>query len=90
MWPFVERVLLVCSNGSIPLNKMATMPISGKKKRLKFFFSRTKTALRLNLGIQHWGLKVYQVCSNDDPRMTFDLWMARSNLRPYAFIGGKY
>ena len=30
----------------------------------------TKKALRPNLGIQHWGRKVYQVCSNDDPRMS--------------------
>ena len=26
------------------------------------------------------GDKVYRVCSNDDPRMTFDLFMAQSNL----------
>ena len=45
-----------------------------------FFFSRTKNALRLNLDINHWGLKVYQVYSNDDPRMTFNLSMARSDL----------
>ena len=29
---------------------------------------------------------VYQVCSNDDPRLIFDLFTARSNLRPYTFI----
>ena len=27
---------------------------------------------------------------DDDPRLTFDLFTARSNLRPYAFIWGKY
>ena len=25
----------------------------------------------------------YQICSNDDPRMTFDFLMARSNLRSH-------
>ena len=27
----------------------------------------------------HCGHKVYQVCSNDDRRLTFDLFTARSN-----------
>ena len=57
------------------------MPMYGKKY-FKLFFSRTKKALRLNLDIEHWGLKFYQVCSNDDPRLTFDLFMAGSNLCP--------
>ena len=52
---------------------MAAMPIYGKKKKkhLKLFFSRTKKVLGLNLGIRHWGLKVDQFCSNDDPRLTY-------------------
>ena len=54
-------------------------------KHLKIF-SRTKKASRLNLGIQHHGLSVYQICSNNDPRLTFDLFMARSNLRSHAFV----
>ena len=29
--PSVERILTICSNGSAPLNKMAAMPIYGKK-----------------------------------------------------------
>ena len=87
MEPSVEGVLLVCSNGSTPLNEMAAMSIYGKK-HLKFFFSRTKKALRLNLGMQHWGLKLYQVCSKEDPWMIFDLFTAMSNLHPYAFVWG--
>ena len=31
MGPSVEGILTVCSNGSTPLNKMASMPIYGKK-----------------------------------------------------------
>ena len=30
MGPSVEKVLTICSNGSVQLNKMATMPIYGK------------------------------------------------------------
>ena len=47
MGPSVEGVLLVCSNGSVPLNKMAAMPIYGKKNFKILFFFRTKKALRL-------------------------------------------
>ena len=49
-------------------------------------FSRTKKALRPTLDIKHLGLKVYQVCSNAGRRLTFDLFMARSNLCPLTFI----
>ena len=45
-------------------------------------FSRTKKVLRLKLGIQYRGLKVHQVCSNDDTMMTFDLFTVWSNLCP--------
>ena len=80
MGPSVKRVLPIRSNGSAPSNKMAAMPVYGKT--LKIFFSRTKKGLGLNLGINYRGLKVYQVCSNDDRKLTFDLFTARLNLRP--------
>ena len=54
---------------------------------LKIFFSRTKKALRLSLGIQHLGLKVYQFYSNNDPRQTFDLLKARSDLHSHHLYG---
>ena len=56
----VKGKLTICSNGSAPLNKMAAMTIYGRK-HIKIFTS-TKKAFRLNLGIQHLGLKVCQVC----------------------------
>ena len=34
----------------------------------------------LKLGMQHWGLKYYQIPPNDDPRLTFDIFTERSNL----------
>ena len=85
----VKGVLSIYSNGSASLNKMAVIPRYGQKL-LKVFFSRTKKASRLNLGIKYLGLKVCQVCSNYDPRLTFDFLMARSNLHPYVFVWGKY
>ena len=46
MRPSVVKMLTIWSNGSAPLNKIATMP-----KLVKRFFSSTKKALRLNLVI---------------------------------------
>ena len=40
----------------------------------------------LKLGIQHQALKYYQVSSNDDPRLIFDLFTHRSTLIPYPFV----
>ena len=65
---------------------MASVPIYGKN-HLKISFSRTKKpktkkASRLDLSIQQLGLKVCQVCSNDDPRLTF--FTVMSNLRLYG------
>ena len=41
--------------------------------------------MTLKLGIQHWVLGYYQVCSNDAPGLTFTYFTARSKLVPYAF-----
>ena len=43
----------------------------------------------LKLGMQHLLLKYYQICSNDDPRLTLTYFTARSNLVPYAFVWGE-
>ena len=45
--------------------------------------------MTLKLGMQHWVLEYYQVCSNDDPGLTLTYSMARSNLVPYAFVWEK-
>ena len=42
--------------------------------------------MNLKLGMQHWVLEYYQVCSNDDFGLTLTYFMARSNLVPYAFV----
>ena len=56
-------------------------------KYLKIFFSRTKKALRFNLGRWHWGLNVYQVCSYDDSSMIFDLSPQDKICVPIHFYG---
>ena len=73
----------VCSNGPGHMTKMATTPIYGKNP-LKIF-SRTRRRMALGLGMQHLGCGAYQVCSNDDPRLTLTYLTSRSNLHPNAF-----
>ena len=34
-------------------------------------------------------LEFYQICSNDDPKLTLTYFTARSNLVPYAFVWEK-
>ena len=45
--------------------------------------------MTLKLGMQHWVLKNYQVCSNDDSGLTLTYFTARSNLVPYVFVWEK-
>ena len=70
------------------MTKMATMPIYGKNS-LNIFFSGTKRPLALGLGMQLWECGPYQVCTNDESRLTLSYFMARSNLILNAFIWGK-
>ena len=66
---------------------MAAMPIHDKNLR-QSIFSGTKRPMTLKVGgIQHWVLEYYQVCSNNDPGLTY--FTARSNLVPYAFVWEK-
>ena len=55
----------------------------------KNFFSGTKRLMTLKVCMQHWVLKCYQFCSNDDPGLILTCFMARSNLVPYAFVWEK-
>ena len=77
----------VCSNGPDHMTKMATMPIMGKT--LKNLLRNQKADDLDTNGMQHWVLKYYQVCSNDDLGLTLTFFMARSNLVPYVFVWGK-
>ena len=66
------------------MTKMTAMLIYGKNP-LEIFFSRTRKPMALGLGMLHWGSGAYQVCSNDDPRLTLTYLTSRSNLLPNAF-----
>ena len=66
------------------MTKMDATPIYGKTP-LKVFFSRTRKLMTLGHGMLHWGCGAYQVCSNNDPRLTLTYLMTRSNLLPNAF-----
>ena len=45
--------------------------------------------MTLKLGMRHWLLKYYQICSNDDPVLTLTYFTARSDLVPFVFLYGK-
>ena len=45
--------------------------------------------MTLKVSMQHRVLKYYQICSDDDPRLTLTYFKARSNLVPYAFVWEK-
>ena len=71
-------------NGPGHMTKMAAMPMYGKNP-LKIFFSRTRRPITSGLGMYHLGYGAYQVCSNDDPRLTLTYLTSRSNLLYIAF-----
>ena len=55
------------------MTKMAATPIYGP---LKIFFSGTKGPIILELGMQHRGLGLNKVCSNDDLGLTLTFFTA--------------
>ena len=75
----------VCSNGPGHMTKMATLPVYGKNLK-KSSSPEPKRPMTLKIGMQHWVLKYYQVCLNDDTGLTMTYITARSNLVPYAFV----
>ena len=79
-----DKLAKICTKYIGHMTKMAATPIYGKNL-LKIFFFRTRRPVTLRLGMQHWGCGAYQVCSNDDPRLTLTYLTSRSNLLPNAF-----
>ena len=45
--------------------------------------------MTLKVGMQHWVLKYYQICSNDDPGLTLTYSAFLLFLVPYAFVWEK-
>ena len=83
-----DRLAKIYTNCTGHMAKMATMPIYGKNP-LNIFISVTKRPMALGLGMYHWGCGSYQICTNDESRMTLTYIMARSNLIPNASIWEK-
>ena len=73
----------VYSNCSGHMTNIASIPIYGKN--LKKIFSGTKRLMNWKVGVQHWVLEYYQVCSNNDPGLTLTYFMAVLKLVPYTF-----
>ena len=55
-------------------------------KTLQMFFFGTDWPVSLKLGIHHRVLEYYRVCSNDGPRLTFDLFTQRSTVVLDEFV----
>ena len=45
--------------------------------------------MTFKVGMQHWVLVYFQICSNDDLEVTLTYFTARSNLIIYAFVWEK-
>ena len=79
--PFIKGVLSICLTGSALLKKMVAMPLYGKKTLKNLFLQNQESfeaeSLYIALGTQ--GLPSF---SNDDPRITVDLFLARSYFYP--------
>ena len=78
-----DKLANMCTKYLGHMTKMTATPIYGKNP-LKFY-SRTRRLVTLTLGMYHLGCGAYQVCSNDDPKMTLTYLASRSNLLPKAF-----
>ena len=59
-------------------------------KTLQKIFFRTKKQETLKLCIKHRWLEAFQMCSNDDPKLTFAFPAKRLDWLSYAFIWEKY
>ena len=83
MGPSVERVLIICSNGSAQLNNMAAMPIYGKNTKIPSSPESRKL----------WGwILIYSIgdtWSTDFVQMMVVGWLL-TNLCPHTFVWGKY
>ena len=73
----------MCVNISKHLLMMVAMSIYVKKP-LKNLLQNQINPMTLKLGMLHWVLEYYQVCSNDEPVLIY--FTTRSNLLSYPFI----
>ena len=50
---------------------------------------RTDRSMSLKRGIQHRALECYQICSNNDPKLTFDFFSTRVSFGSFCIYMGK-
>ena len=81
----MEQGLKVCSNSHG--SKLSPCPYKVRINKTSPLESRTEKALRLNLDVDHWKWEAYQICSNDDPRLSFDLFSVDQLCFPIHFYG---
>ena len=79
--PPLDRAMKMSSNGLCHMSKMTAMPMV---KTLKNLLLWNQKADDLRLGMQYLVLDYYQVCSNDDPVLTY--FTARPNLVPIVWV----
>ena len=65
---------------------MAAMSIYGKSNFKRNLVLRNEMADIIGTWYTDWALKSYLVCSKDDPRLTFDVWIQMSTFVPYTFV----
>ena len=63
----------ICSNVPGHMTKMASRSIYEKTLKISLS-SGTKSPMTLKLGKQHWVLKYFEICSNDDPGLTLTIF----------------
>ena len=69
----------ICCYDAGHMTKMAAMPIYGRNFS-KIFFTGTGWPITTKRGMQHWGLLLIIVCSNDDLGVTLTYFTLRSKL----------
>ena len=71
----VRGDIILQKNGLSTMTKGAAMPIKVNAFKI---FSRTPNPMILKFGMQHWGLKLFKVCMNDDAGLTLTYITFRS------------
>ena len=62
------------------MTKIAAMPIYSK------ISYRTNSPMIMKLGMEHYELKLYTVCINDDPELNLTYFTTMSNLEKLVFV----
>ena len=81
--PPLEEGTYIYRNGLDHMANIAAMPKYIKNRQN--IFLQNQNYMILKPGMRQWGLKLYKVYINDDPRLTMTYLMARSNLVAHVF-----